>query len=238
MDRPRQIKNEVNLSVWNSDYMSRCHNHGPIMYVRLGLVPTIVTSSADAAEKVLKTYDHIFASKPHHEASQYLSYGQKNLILPKYGAYWRNMRKLFTIHAFQSMRKKEVDFLIESLKREGKDRVVVDLSAKITSLNTNLTCLMVLGKKYMDEDLHKRGFKAVVQDVIYLATTPNLGDFPPFLGVIDLQGLTRKLKELLKKDNQNVPVVLILKYLNKKSKYMNWKRKIMTILDFSPAVKV
>jgi len=55
--------------------------HGPIMYVQLGLVPAIVVSSVDAAEKFLKTYDHIFASRPHSEASQYLSYGQKNLMV-------------------------------------------------------------------------------------------------------------------------------------------------------------
>ncbi|KAF3656834.1 putative cytochrome 71A2-like [Capsicum annuum] len=176
------------------------------MYLRLGLVPTTIASSADAAEKFLKTYDHIFASRPHHEASQYLAYGQKNMIFAKYGVYWRNMRKLCTvhllsnhkIHSFQSMRKQEVELLIESLKEEARDRVALDLSAKITSLNANLTCLMVFGKKYMDEDLDKRGFKAVVQEVVRLSTAPNLGDIFPLIGVIDLHGLTRKLKDLSK----------------------------------------
>ncbi|MCE5166407.1 hypothetical protein HAX54_018945 [Datura stramonium] len=190
----------------HQDLQNLAKKHGPIMYVRLGLVPAIVASSADAAEKVLKTYDHIFASRPHHEASQYLAYGQKNLIFAKYGAYWRNMRKLCTVHllsnhkinSLQSMRNQEVGLLIESLKKEAHDRTTVDLSAKITSLNANLTCLMVFGKKYMDEDLDKRGFKAVVQDVVHLSATPNLGDFFPYLGVIDLQGLTHKLKNLSK----------------------------------------
>ncbi|XP_009588170.2 cytochrome P450 71AU50-like [Nicotiana tomentosiformis] len=190
----------------HQDLQKLANKHGPIMYMRLGLVPAIVASSADAAEKVLKTNDHIFASRPHHEASQYMAYGQKNFIFAKYGPYWRNMRKLCTVHllsshkinSFQSTRNQQVQLLIDSLKREAHDRVVVDLSAKITSLNANLTCLMVFGKKYMDEDLDKRGFKAVVQDVLHLAATPNLGDFFPFLGVIDLQGLTRKLKDLSK----------------------------------------
>ncbi|XP_069148570.1 cytochrome P450 71AU50-like isoform X3 [Solanum lycopersicum] len=52
--------------------------------------------------------------------------------------------------------------------------------------------------QYMDEDLDKRGFKALVKEVDELAATPNLGDFIPFLGVIDLQGLTRRLKDLSK----------------------------------------
>ncbi|KAG5611694.1 hypothetical protein H5410_022975 [Solanum commersonii] len=99
----------------HEDLQKLVKKHGPIMYVRLGLVPTIISSSADAA-KVLKTYDHIFASRPHHEASQYLAYGQKNMAFAKYGVYWRNMRKLCTLHllsnrkinSFQSMRKQEV----------------------------------------------------------------------------------------------------------------------------------
>ncbi|KAG5593779.1 hypothetical protein H5410_035011 [Solanum commersonii] len=191
----------------HNDFQKLAKTHGPLMYVRLGLVPTIVVSSADTAEKFLKTYDHIFASRPHNEAAQYLAYGQKNLITAKYGPYWRNMRKLCTQHllsnqkisSFQSMRRQQVEFMIKSLKNEACDHcVVVDLSAKISSLSADLTCLMVFGKKYMDEDLDKRGFKAVVEEVEHLAATPNLGDFFPFLGVTDLQGLTRRLKDFSK----------------------------------------
>ena len=146
----------------------------------------------------------IFASRPHNEAAQYLAYGQKNLIAAKYGPYWRNMRKLCTQHllsnqkinSFQSMRREQVELMIKSLKND--DRVVFDVSAKISSLSADLTCMMVFGKKYRDEDLDKRGFKAVVKEVEHLSATPNLGDFFPFLGVIDLQGLTRRLKDLAK----------------------------------------
>ncbi|KAJ8539316.1 hypothetical protein K7X08_013568 [Anisodus acutangulus] len=175
----------------HKDLQKLAKKHGPIMYMRLGLVPTIVASSADAAEKVLKTYDHIFASRPHNEACYYLAYGQKNLIFAKHGTYWRNMRKLTTVHllsnqktnSFQSMRRKQVELMIESLKKEARDCLVVDLSAKVASLNADITCLMVFGKKYMDEDLDKRGFKAVIQElsttifsilVIILITTPPL----------------------------------------------------------------
>ncbi|XP_069148568.1 cytochrome P450 71AU50-like isoform X1 [Solanum lycopersicum] len=129
------------------------------------------------------------------------------MISAKHGPYWRNMRKLCTQHlfsnqkinSFQSMRRQQVEVMIKSLKNGTCDhRVAVYLSAKISSLNADLTCLMVFGKKYMDEDLDKRGFKALVKEVDELAATPNLGDFIPFLGVIDLQGLTRRLKDLSK----------------------------------------
>ncbi|KAF3626496.1 hypothetical protein BC332_30249 [Capsicum chinense] len=190
----------------HQDLQKLAKKHGPLMFMRLGLVPTYVASSVDLSEKFFKTYGHIFADRPHNEAAHYVAYGQKDLIFSKYGPYWRNLRKLTTLHlltnqkinSFQPMRRQQVELMIESLKNEARDRLVVDLSAKVATLSTDLTCLMVFGKKYMDEDLDKRGFKAVLQEVVHLAVTPNLGDFFPILGVIDLQGLTRRLKDLSK----------------------------------------
>ncbi|XP_070030191.1 cytochrome P450 71AU50-like isoform X1 [Nicotiana sylvestris] len=116
------------------------------------------------------------------------------------------MRKLCTlqlltsqkINSYQSSRKEEVSILVKSIKQAVQDGVAVDLSAKVSSLNANLSCLMVFGKRFMDEDLDKRGFKSIVQEVVHLAATPNLGDFFPYLGVLDLQGLTGRLKALSK----------------------------------------
>ncbi|WMV57504.1 hypothetical protein MTR67_050889 [Solanum verrucosum] len=110
----------------HQDFLKLAKTHGPLMYVRLGLVPTIVVSSADTAEKFLKTYDHIFASRPHNEAALYLAYGQKNMITAKHGPYWRNMRKFCTLHllsnqkinSFQYMRRQQVELMIKSLKNE------------------------------------------------------------------------------------------------------------------------
>ncbi|KAK4721921.1 hypothetical protein R3W88_012154 [Solanum pinnatisectum] len=181
--------------------------YGPIIYMKFGMVPTYVISSPESAEKILKTYDHIFASRPHNETAQYISYGQRNLIFSKYGAYWRNMRKLCTVHllsnmkinSFQSTRSEEIAIMIKEIAQgQGQGRVEVDLSAQVSKLSANLSCLMVFGKKFTDEDLDKRGFKYLVQEVTTLAATPNLGDFFPFLGVIDLQGLTRRMKDTSK----------------------------------------
>lgn len=190
----------------HQDFYRLAKKYGPFMHIQLGWVPTIVVSSPETIEKVLKTYDHVFASRPHHEASQHVCYGQRNLIFSKYGSYWRNMRKLTTlnlvssqkINSYQPSRKEEVSRLVESIKHAAHQEHVVDLSAKVSSLNANLSCLMVFGKKFMDEDLDKRGFKSLVQEVMHLAAIPNLGDFFPYLGVLDLQGITGKLKALSK----------------------------------------
>ncbi|KAF6173719.1 hypothetical protein GIB67_032437 [Kingdonia uniflora] len=89
--------------------------HGSIMYLRLGFVPTIVVSSPQAAELFLKTHDLTFASRPFTEAAKYISYERKGLSFAAYGAYWRNIRRLCTlqllssnkIDSYKSLRKEE-----------------------------------------------------------------------------------------------------------------------------------
>ncbi|XP_042509247.1 cytochrome P450 CYP736A12-like [Macadamia integrifolia] len=71
--------------------------YGPIMQIRLGLMPTVVVSSAQVAELFLKTHDNVFAGRPYIMGSQYMSYGNKGVLFSQYGTYWRYMRKLYTI---------------------------------------------------------------------------------------------------------------------------------------------
>ncbi|KAI9113999.1 hypothetical protein K1719_015250 [Acacia pycnantha] len=116
------------------------------------------------------------------------------------------MRKLCTlellssskINSFRPMRKEELDLLIDSLKEATRDGDSVDLSAKVAALSANMSCRMVLGKKYMDDEFDEKGFKAVVKEGMYLSATPNMGDYIPFIAGLDLQGLNRRMKAVAK----------------------------------------
>uniref|UniRef100_A0A0A0KM18 Cytochrome P450 n=1 Tax=Cucumis sativus TaxID=3659 RepID=A0A0A0KM18_CUCSA len=57
---------------------------------------------------------------------------------------------------------------------------------------------MAFGKKYGDEEIDERGFKAVIQEGMQLSAAPNLGDFIPAIAWLDLQGFTRKMKRVHK----------------------------------------
>ena len=184
------------------DLQKLAQKYGPIMHIRLGLIPTIVVSSPEAAELFLKTHDLVFATRPPQEAAKHISWEQRNLSFAPYGSYWRDIRKMCTlellsslkINSFRDMRREEVGLLIEFIKKAASDHVAVDLSAKITSLNADMSCRMVFGKKYSDEEFNERGFKAIIQEAMYLAATPNLGDYIPFTAPLDLQGLTKRMK--------------------------------------------
>ncbi|XP_004504031.1 cytochrome P450 71AU50-like [Cicer arietinum] len=179
--------------------------YGPIMHLRLGLVPTIVVSSPQAAELFLKTHDLVFASRPPTEAAKHISWEQRNMSFGEYGSYWRNMRKMCTlellshtkINSFRSMREEELDILINFIREVANDgTTTVDISAKVSTLSADMSCRMVFGKKYMDKDLDEKGFKSVIQEGMHLAATPNIGDYIPYIAPLDLQGLTRRMKTI------------------------------------------
>nr|POE84778.1 cytochrome p450 [Quercus suber] len=156
----------------HQDLHQLAQKHGPIMHLRLGMVPTIVVSSPQAAKLFLKTHDLVFASRPPNEASKHISYEQKSLVFAPYGSYWRNIRKMCTlellsnlkINSFKSMRKEELYLLIKFIQEAAHEHVAVDLSAKVSSLSADMTCRLVFGKKYMEKEFDERGFKSVIQE--------------------------------------------------------------------------
>ncbi|KAE8698052.1 putative Mitochondrial transcription termination factor family protein [Hibiscus syriacus] len=180
--------------------------YGPIMHLRLGLMPTIVVSSPEAAELFLKTNDLVFASRPPQEASKYISYNQQGLIFAPYGSYWRITRKMCTlellsnhkISTFRSMRKQELDLLVQRIREAANSGVAVDLTSMVSSFSTDVACRMIIGKKYNRDDFSEKGFEATVRETMKISSTFNLADYIPQIRGLDLQGLTKRMKAIAK----------------------------------------
>ncbi|XP_077213589.1 cytochrome P450 71AU50-like [Tasmannia lanceolata] len=177
--------------------------YGPIMYMQFGFVPTVVVSTPKAGIQFLKTHDSVFATRPITEFGKYLFYDRKGLSFSEFGPYWRNARKFCTlellsntkIESFKSMRGEELGLLVQSLKEKHD---IVDLTAKVSQLIVDMSCRMLFGRKYMDETIDKRGFKAVVDETMNLAGSFNVADYIPFVSGLDLQGLETRMKKLSK----------------------------------------
>ncbi|KAH7528768.1 hypothetical protein FEM48_Zijuj05G0107200 [Ziziphus jujuba var. spinosa] len=174
--------------------------HGPIMSIKLGTVQSIVLSSPKAASLFLKTHDTNFASRPKLQASEYLSYGSKGMAFSEYGPYWRSVRKLCTsqllsgskTESFVELRKEVVGCLVESVKKSAVDGEVVDLSRKIGEVVEDIATTMIFGKKSRDD---RYNLKGLAQELLSLVGAFNLADCVPILGVLDLQGLTKRMKK-------------------------------------------
>ncbi|XP_030940723.1 cytochrome P450 CYP736A12-like [Quercus lobata] len=198
---------------------SLAKTYGPIMSLRLGHVPTIVVSSPQAAELFLKTHDTIFASRPKLQFTKYLAYGNTGLVFTEYGPDWRNIRKMCTlqlltaskIESFAPMRKEEVGSLVQSLKNSAAAHEVVDLSRKVCELIEETSCRMIFGRSGDD----RLDLKAIIEETFCLTGAFNLADYVPYLGALDLQGLTRRMKKVSRaldivleniiKEHENIP---------------------------------
>ncbi|KAL8134966.1 hypothetical protein AgCh_009834 [Apium graveolens] len=172
--------------------------YGPIMSLRLGSVPTIIVSSPAAAELFLKTHDTVFASRPRSQASDYLWYGTKAMAFTENGAYWRSVRKFCTlellsstkINSMEGLRREALLVLVDKLKRAATTHEVVDVSEELAHLTEDMTFRMLLGKT-RDE---KVGLSQVIQELAEIVGAFNIADYVPFLGALDLQGFTRRLR--------------------------------------------
>ncbi|KAF5195940.1 Cytochrome p450 [Thalictrum thalictroides] len=174
--------------------------YGPIMSIRLGLVPAVVVTSPEAAELFLKTHDVVFASRPKIQVADVLAYGQKNLAFAQYGPYWRNIRKLCTIEllssskieSFKPLRRDELFELVKFMINASESRSVVDVTAKIQSFNENMTYRMICGSK--DESIERNITMSNLREGIKVAGALNVGDFIPWLAKFDIQGLSGRMK--------------------------------------------
>ncbi|KAI7727307.1 hypothetical protein M8C21_027579 [Ambrosia artemisiifolia] len=176
---------------------------GPIFHLRLGQVPTIVVSSAQLAERVLKTHDHIFANRPHLSSAEILSFGSSDVTFSKYGPYWRQARKICVnellspkrVNSFQFIRDEEVTRLVQAVS--ARSGVETNLSELLFRLANDMLCRVAFGKRFL---LEESGTLArVVAETQALLAGFCIGDFYPELEWVNsVTGMKRRLMKNLK----------------------------------------
>ncbi|KAG0480261.1 hypothetical protein HPP92_011119 [Vanilla planifolia] len=68
--------------------------HGPLMLLQLGQIPTIVASSPEIADEILKAQDHIFCGRPYVTVTHRFSYGGLDIAFAPHDDRWRLLRRL------------------------------------------------------------------------------------------------------------------------------------------------
>ncbi|CAN6363717.1 unnamed protein product [Urochloa humidicola] len=168
--------------------------YGPdIMLIHLGAVPTVVVSSPRTAEAVLRTYDHIFASRPRSMVSDIIMYGATDSCFCPYGEHFRKARKLVTVHLLNAMkvrsqrpaREEEVRNVMGKIGDAAAAGVAVDMSELLHSYVNDLVCRAVSGKFSQEEGRNKL-FRELTDINAGLLGGFNVGDFFPSLGKLEL----------------------------------------------------
>lgn len=132
--------------------------YGPIMYLELGEVPTVVVSSPHMAKQILRTHDVAFASRPVTMLGKIICYNCKDIAFSPYGDYWRQMRKLTVLEllsakmvkSFSSIRHDELSHLLSTIgSMVGSP---INLSDKIFWFMNSATCRSTFGEACKDQN--------------------------------------------------------------------------------------
>ncbi|XP_027333260.1 flavonoid 3'-monooxygenase-like [Abrus precatorius] len=181
--------------------------YGPLMHLRLGVVDVVVAASASVAEQFLKVHDDNFSSRPLNSAVKYLTYNNHDLAFATYGARWRLLRKISSVHMlsatavddFRHLREEEVARLACNLASSGSKAMKLGQLLNVCITNTLLeitTGRRIFNYSNGDYDPKAVEFKSMVLHIMVLLGAVNIGDFIPALNCLDLQGVQAKAKKL------------------------------------------
>jgi hypothetical protein len=172
--------------------------HGPLMFLQLGSIPTLVISSAGTAREIFRTHDRIFSGRPVLFAAKKFSYNLSTMSFAPYGEYWREVRKLVIleilgarrVQTFQVVREEEVALMIDSVAA-ALSFGPVNLSELTLLLTNNIVCRVAFGKKYDDGGVHE-----MIRETQELLGGFCIADFFPWMGWLNkFNGLGTRLEK-------------------------------------------
>ncbi|XXG76077.1 hypothetical protein AAC387_Pa08g0505 [Persea americana] len=181
--------------------------HGPLISLKLGTQLLIVASSPSAASQVLRTHDRILSARyipQTYRINLYISYS-----LPfsfDCSARWKTLRALCKTELFTTrmldlqahLRQDKVVELVGSLFSSRGE--VVNLGELVFGTVFNILGNLLFSRDVFSlGDKENSGLKHVFSRSLELGMAPNLADFYPWLGGLDVQGLNKEATSIVKK---------------------------------------
>ncbi|KAK9698702.1 hypothetical protein RND81_08G124600 [Saponaria officinalis] len=192
----------------HSYFASLAQIHGPLFSLRLGSKLAVVISSPAVAAGVLRDNDAIFANRDVPAAALAATYGGADIVWTPLGPELRLLRKVCvremlgpaTLAALYGLRRREVRHAVKQIA--GRVGTPVRVGEEMFLVAMNIITGMLWGgtvAEAAERETIGREFRATVAELTELLGTPNLSDFFPALGKLDLQGVVRKMKKVAKR---------------------------------------
>eukprot|EP01018_Ginkgo_biloba_P037846 Gb_08107 [translate_table: standard] len=184
--------------------------YGPLVYIHIGMVPTVVTDDPKYVKEFLLKQDHVFASRPKSIASEHFTFGGNDIAFAPYGPHWRVVRRICLtelltpkkIDSFRKGRNDEIQCMVWDVMKASQEGKSINMRDLFGSVTSNAITRMVLGQRFFGP----KGagpevaaeHKAKIYESFSLINAFNIGDYLPFLRRFDLQGHERRMKEIMK----------------------------------------
>lgn len=170
--------------------------HGPVMYLRLGQIDTVVVSSASAAQELLQAKDVTFASRPSLLGPEIVCYGGIDIAFAPYGPYWRALRKVAVLELLSARKVRQFapirDSEIMSLVREvcAAASEPVNLGRLLVSCTNSVTGLATFGHRCSSE--RREQFLSAMAVALGNSLGFCISDLFPSLWFLDIVAGTRR----------------------------------------------
>ncbi|KAG9441841.1 hypothetical protein H6P81_017695 [Aristolochia fimbriata] len=181
--------------------------HGPLMLLKFGAQPVIVASSPESAEQILKTRGSAMSGRYIPHSLRMRDHTEHSVVWTDCTENWKMLRRIARTQLFTTK-------MLDAHIRVREEKVAEMLSyvagkkggeaVKITEFVFG-TLLNVLGHVVFSRDVFRYGergdevgMQRLIREMLYIAASPNLADFYPFIGGLDLFGLNRACLERLR----------------------------------------
>ncbi|KAK9177441.1 hypothetical protein WN944_029463 [Citrus x changshan-huyou] len=172
--------------------------HGPIMSLRLGLVITVVVSSASMAKAILQNHDLSFYDRKVPEAVLSLPFPHHEFSLAwlPVSTMWKNLRKISNMHIFtsqkldanQELRRKKIKDLLAHVEDNCHAGKAIDVGQAAFNTSLNLLSNTIFSIDLVNPN--EREFKDTVSGILEEAGKPNLSDHFPLLKIEFVQHIS------------------------------------------------
>ncbi|KAL7153549.1 hypothetical protein ABFS83_04G177000 [Erythranthe nasuta] len=190
---------------------SLAKKYGPVLFLQLGEVPTVVLSSPQTAKEALKTHDLALATRPEIFAAKILFYNCSDIAFSPYGPHWRHVRKISTlellsvkrVQSYGFVREEEVSRLLQRVLEHSSSsssypNKTINLTKLLNLYANDVLCRIVFGKDFsVDGEYERLGFQEMLNEYQELLGGFALGDFFPSMEVL-MHTLTGNKARLVK----------------------------------------
>ncbi|KAF9621981.1 hypothetical protein IFM89_029201 [Coptis chinensis] len=186
---------------------SLSRKYGPVLWLQLGAVNTMVISSAEAAMEMFKNHDLAFAKRTTNEAMRVNCFEQGSISQSEYGPYWLMVRRICTTGLFVNSRIKGttnicakcMDNMTKWIWNEAQEKGSVEIGQFVSFTSFHAIANIILSKDVVVDPKAEVGseFVSSVTRLIQWISKPNVADFFPFFQWFDPQRIKKNIKPII-----------------------------------------
>ncbi|XP_073052541.1 cytochrome P450 76A2-like [Primulina eburnea] len=184
-------------------------DYGPVVWLRIGSINTMVLLTAEAATELFKNHDANFAERTITEVMKVHDFNKAAVSLAPYGQYWRVMKRVMTVEMLvqkkinetTAIRRRCIAEMVEWIGKEATVNSTVSPAGIDVARYVFLASFNMLGNLMLSRDLvspesaEGSEFFSAMNEFMEWSGHPNIVDLFPWLKWLDPQGLRRKAEE-------------------------------------------